>query len=114
MAASVADKFLQDSKTKSFDLRHRQIINTNIDKYNVAFERGKSKFHDLENSKQKANLIKWKVIENLDRYLLDFESNFTKNGGHVIWANDAEDCENYRTAQREDGHQIQIDGDGGD
>lgn len=92
MAQSVADKFLEDSKSKSFDLRHRQIINTNIDKYNLAFERGISKFQDLENSKKKANLIKWKTIENLDRYLLDFEANFTRNGGQVIWANDAEEA----------------------
>lgn len=92
MARDVAEKFLKDSAVKSFDQRHREIINTNIDKYNLAFERGKSKFFDLENSKKKANLIKWKTIENLERYLLDFESNFTKKGGQVIWANDAEEA----------------------
>lgn len=92
MAQDVADKFLKDSAVKSFDQRHREIINTNIDKYNLAFERGKGKFFDLENSKKKANLIKWKTIENLERYLLDFESNFTKRGGKVIWANDAEEA----------------------
>ncbi|GAA4135836.1 LutB/LldF family L-lactate oxidation iron-sulfur protein [Sphingobacterium kyonggiense] len=93
MAQTIADKFLQDSETKSFDTRHRQIINTGIDKYNVAFEKGKSKFFDLENSKIKANLIKWKVMENLDKYLLDFESNFTANGGRVIWANDIQEAQ---------------------
>ena len=92
MAQHLADKFLKDSAAKSFDKRHRDIINASMDKYNAAFERGKSKFFDLENSKKKANLIKWKTIENLDRYLLDFESNFTKRGGHVIWANDAEEA----------------------
>lgn len=92
MSQNLAEKFSEESATKSFDLAHREVINNNIDKYNTAFERGKSKFFDLENSKKKANLIKWKTIENLDRYLLDFESNFTKNGGHVIWANDAEEA----------------------
>ncbi len=92
MGEQVADKFLKDSAVKSFDQRHREIINANIDKYNLAFERSKSKFFDLENSKKKANLIKWKTIENLERYLLDFESNFTKRGGQVIWANDAEEA----------------------
>ncbi|MBL1411292.1 LutB/LldF family L-lactate oxidation iron-sulfur protein [Sphingobacterium faecale] len=92
MAQNVAEKFLKDSTTKSFDLRHREIINNNIDKYSVAFEKGKSKFKNLDNSKAKANLIKWKVMENLDRYLLDFEANFTRNGGKVIWANDAEEA----------------------
>lgn len=92
MAQNVAEKFLKDSSSKSFDLRHRDIINNNIDKYNTAFEKGKSKFLNLENSKKKANLIKWRVMENLDRYLLDFEANFTRNGGKVIWANDAEEA----------------------
>ena len=92
MAQNVAEKFLKDSAAKSFHQRHREIINTNIDKYNTAFERGKSKFFNLENSRKKANIIKWKVMENLDRYLLDFESNFQKRGGKVIWANDAEEA----------------------
>ncbi|HLS94926.1 MAG TPA: LutB/LldF family L-lactate oxidation iron-sulfur protein [Sphingobacterium sp.] len=92
MGEHVAEKFLKDSAVKSFDLRHREIVNTNIGKYNLAFEHGKSKFFDLENSKKKAHLIKWKAIENLDRYLLDFEANFTRRGGKVIWANDAEEA----------------------
>lgn len=92
MSQTIADKFLKDSASKSFDERHRTIISANIDKYNTAFEKGKAKFHDLGNSKIKANLVKWKVMENLDRYLLEFEANFTKRGGKVIWANDAEDA----------------------
>lgn len=92
MSQSIADKFLTDSSAISFDMRHRDIITNNIDKYNTAFEKGKSKFHDLENSKKKANLVKWKVMENLDRYLVEFETNFTANGGKIIWANDAEEA----------------------
>ena len=92
MSQSIADKFLQESSKKSFDLHHREIISNNIEKYYTAFEKGKSKFYDLENSKKKANLIKWKVMENLDRYLVEFEANFTANGGKVIWANDAEEA----------------------
>jgi L-lactate dehydrogenase complex protein LldF len=34
-------------------------------------------------------VIKWKVMENLDKYLPEFEANFQKRGGKVIWANDA-------------------------
>lgn len=89
MAQDTAEKFLKESTVKSFDQKHREIINANIAKYDHAFQRGIGKFSDLENSKTKANLIKWKTIENLERYLLDFESNFTKRGGQVIWANDA-------------------------
>ncbi|GEM64988.1 iron-sulfur cluster-binding protein [Sphingobacterium faecium NBRC 15299] len=89
MSVSSADKFLKESATKSFDSKHRDIINYNIDKYTLAFEKGKSKFMDLENSRLEANLTKWRAIENLDKYLLEFESKFIARGGKVIWANDA-------------------------
>lgn len=89
MSVSSADKFLKESATKSFDSKHRDIINYNIDKYTLAFEKGKSKFIDLENSRLEANLTKWRAIENLDKYLLEFESKFIARGGKVIWANDA-------------------------
>jgi L-lactate dehydrogenase complex protein LldF len=93
MSESTANTFLKESAQKAFDTKHRDIINYNIDKYNIAFEKGKSKFADLENTKIKANLIKWKVMENLDRYLLQFETNFTARGGKVIWANDAAEAQ---------------------
>ena len=31
-------------------------------------------------------------MENLDRYLLEFESNFMRKGGKVIWANNANEA----------------------
>ncbi|WP_031288069.1 LutB/LldF family L-lactate oxidation iron-sulfur protein [Sphingobacterium sp. IITKGP-BTPF85] len=80
------------SATKSFDSKHRDIINYNIDKYTIAFEKGKSKFVNLENSRLEANLTKWRAIENLDKYLLEFESKFIARGGKVIWANNAEEA----------------------
>ena len=93
MAQNIAEKFIKESASKSFDIQHREIINNNINKYNIAFDKGKSKFFHLENSKIKANLTKWKVIENIDKALLDFESNFVANGGKVIWANDAKEAQ---------------------
>ena len=87
--STIASDFLKTSDTKAFDKDHRRIINYNIGKYDVAVERGLSKFANLENSKRKAHTIKWKVIENLDKLLPEFESNFQRKGGKVIWANDA-------------------------
>ncbi len=92
MAQSIVDKFLKDSTDKISDLRQRDLFMNNLDKYNPAFEEGRSKFYNLSNSKKKANLVKWKVMENLDRYLVEFEANFIKRGGKVIWANDAEEA----------------------
>ena len=88
----LASDFIHTSETKSFDLAHRRIINYNIGKYNTSVERGLSKFANLENSKRKAHTIKWKVMENLDKLLPEFEANFQRKGGKVIWANDAEEA----------------------
>ncbi|MDP2412622.1 LutB/LldF family L-lactate oxidation iron-sulfur protein [Daejeonella sp.] len=92
--SKLATDFIHTSDTKAFDLDHRRIINYNIGKYHVAVERGLSKLANLENSKRKAHTIKWKVMENLDKLLPEFESNFQRKGGKVIWANDIEDAQN--------------------
>src|SRR5690606_31098882 len=89
MSKSLAQKFLEESSARSSDSRQYRIIADNIDRYNRAFSEGSSKFLDLSNEKKRANSLKWKAIENLDRYLVEFETNFTKQGGKVIWANDA-------------------------
>ncbi|WP_316746838.1 LutB/LldF family L-lactate oxidation iron-sulfur protein [Pedobacter gandavensis] len=89
----ISDEFLVKADEKAFDLGHRKTINHNIGKYNVAVERGVSKFENLENSKKKAHVIKWRVMENLDKFLPEFESNFQRRGGKVIWANDVEEAQ---------------------
>ncbi|MDB5030754.1 lactate utilization protein B, partial [Mucilaginibacter sp.] len=86
---SIAEEFLVDSENKAFDTDHRKIINYNIGKYDTAVARGLSKIINLDNAKRKGHVIKWKVMENLDKILPEFEANFQKRGGKVIWANDA-------------------------
>ena len=88
-----AHVFSEKSDEKAFDLPHRKTINHNIGKYNSAVERGLEKFEDLEASKKKAHVVKWRVMENLDKFLPEFESNFLRNGGKIIWANDAEEAQ---------------------
>ena len=90
---NTAEEFLVKADEKAFDLPHRKTINHNIGKYNVAVERGLSKFENLEASKKKAHVVKWRVMENLDKFLPEFEANFQKRGGKVIWANDIEEAQ---------------------
>jgi len=89
----IAEDFLIKADEKAFDAGHRKTINYNIGRYNMAVERGLSKFENLENSKKKAHVIKWRVMENLDKYLPEFEANFQRRGGKVIWANDATEAQ---------------------
>ncbi len=90
---SIAEDFLVKAEEKAFDTRHRSTINYNIGKYDAAVQKGLSKFENLEASKKKAHVIKWKTIENLDKLLPEFEANFQRRGGKVIWANDAEEAQ---------------------
>jgi L-lactate dehydrogenase complex protein LldF len=90
---NTADEFLVEAEQKAFDTRHRTIINNNIGKYNAAVERGLSRIANLENAKRKGHVIKWRVMENLDKFLPEFEANFQRRGGKVIWANDAEEAQ---------------------
>jgi L-lactate dehydrogenase complex protein LldF len=88
-----AEDFIASAEVKAFDLKHRSIINYNIGKYDTAVSRGLTRLTNLENAKRKAHVIKWKVMENLDKLLPEFEANFQRRGGKVLWANDAEEAQ---------------------
>jgi len=92
MAGTYAQQFLKDSKVKTADLRHRQIMNHNIAQYSEAMSSSLATFRNLENAKRKAHLIKWRSMENLDKLLPEFESNALKKKIKVLWANDAEEA----------------------
>lgn len=81
--------FLAKSEVKAQDLEHRRKINFNIKQYNDAFQRGKTQFSDISTARERAKNVKWRAIENLDKHLEDFEANFTKKGGKVLWAETA-------------------------
>ncbi|MDX5420576.1 MAG: LutB/LldF family L-lactate oxidation iron-sulfur protein [Hymenobacteraceae bacterium] len=85
-------QFLLDAETKAFDLGHRSTIKFNIGKYNAAVQRGLTQYSDHELARERASFIKTNTINNLDKYLMEFESNFTARGGKVIWARNAEEA----------------------
>jgi L-lactate dehydrogenase complex protein LldF len=84
-----SEQFLADAETKVFDKEHRRKLAFNISQYDKKVVEGKHQYDDLELAKQRAANIKWRTIENLEKYLTEFESNFSKRGGKVIWAQDA-------------------------
>ncbi|OQX76623.1 MAG: iron-sulfur cluster-binding protein [Bacteroidetes bacterium 4484_249] len=85
-------KFLKDSESKAFNLEHRNKINFNISKYDISVAKGKLQYKDLELAKKRAASIKHKVINNLDKYLIEFATNFENRGGKIIWAVDTEEA----------------------
>ena len=92
MASETYNTFVRESNKIPFDLEHRRKINFNISRYDQAVLRGKKQFSQLELAKQRAANLKHKTIENLDKFLIEFESNFRKKGGRVIWAQTNEEA----------------------
>src|SRR3954466_9851009 len=87
-----SEKFLADAEIKVFDPEHRRKLAFNIKQYDKKVVDGKHQYADLETAKRRAASAKRKVIENLDKYLIEFEANFIKRGGKVIWAQNAEEA----------------------
>jgi len=86
------EKFLTDAENKTFDAKHHYKLAFNIAQYDKKVIDGKKQYDNLELAKTRAALLKHKSIENLERYLTDFESAFKKNGGQVIWAQDGKEA----------------------
>src|SRR5690606_37820414 len=84
--------FLRQSASKVSDLAHRHKMNHALKQSDDAFEKGKALFSDLELARDRAHAIKKETVEHLDTYLCEFEHNFTKRGGKVIWAQTPQDA----------------------
>ena len=87
--SETSEIFMAKSSVKAADLEHRRKIAFNIGKYNAQVPKGKEQFTDVHLVRERAKNIKWKAIETLDQQLEEFELNFTKRGGKVIWAEDS-------------------------
>jgi L-lactate dehydrogenase complex protein LldF len=57
--------------------------------YREAFDDSIRQFSNLETAKRRAAFVRWKALDNLDKFLIQFEASFIKSGGKVIWAQDA-------------------------
>ncbi|HVZ97459.1 MAG TPA: LutB/LldF family L-lactate oxidation iron-sulfur protein [Chitinophagaceae bacterium] len=87
-----ASTFKAKSAVKSADLEHRRKISFNIGRYNAAVPVGKSQFENTDLVRERAKNIKWRALETLDQQLEEFEMNFTKRGGKVIWAQNSREA----------------------
>lgn len=85
-----AETFIAKSTIRSADMEHRRKINFNIGKYNAVVPVGKLQFADITVARERAKNAKWRAIETLDQQLEEFEMQFTRRGGKVIWAETAE------------------------
>lgn len=64
-------------------------MHANVERYTAASQKSLQQFSKLDLARERAAYVKWKVIENLDKYLIEFEANLLRRGGKIIWAHDA-------------------------
>lgn len=83
------EEFLTLAEKTAFNRDHRERMQAHLHKYEGLLNQGKKQFSNLDLARNRAAYVKWKVVENLDKYLIEFESNIIKKGGKVLWAEDA-------------------------
>ena len=92
--STAAREFLL-AASNSATLTPRETIRRSIEHYEAAAQRGRSRFLDWEGARRKCSEIKWEALNHLDKYLLEFEQRVKARGGHVFWAETAEDARRY-------------------
>lgn len=88
----ILEKFHTDAEKKVFDLKHRRTIANNMGKYRQSVQAGMGQYENHELARSRASWIKTNTLLNLDKYLVEWENNFTARGGKVIWAQNANEA----------------------
>src|SRR5438067_4069595 len=85
-----ATQFKARARQLTRDLRHRQLVQTALRKYEVVRDRSQFHFQDWQSARQAAAEIKWEAINHLDTYLQEFTRKLEARGTKVHWASTAE------------------------
>src|SRR5438046_7240264 len=83
---SFAIDFKARAQTLTSDLRHRQLIQTALRKYEAVRDRTKAQFQDWEAARKAAAHTKWEAVNHLDRYLNELVGKLEARGTKVHWA----------------------------
>jgi L-lactate dehydrogenase complex protein LldF len=92
---SQAQKFTHDAEAIAFDEKHRNTIKFNISRYDAAVIKGMARYNNVEAAKTQAAAIKRDVLQNWDKYLIQFEEKISARGVQVLWATDAAEATIY-------------------
>jgi L-lactate dehydrogenase complex protein LldF len=88
------EKFKLEIQKKIAEIDFRQHIGASLAILESRRKDSLSCFNNLELAKLRAAYTKWKVNENLDKFLIDFEGSIVRKGGKVIWAYDISNAQN--------------------
>jgi len=68
--SAFAREFNEQAAVLTGDLRHRQLIQTALRKYEAVRDKTKASFQDWAAARQAAAETKWEAINHLDKYLI--------------------------------------------
>src|SRR5437764_8462594 len=80
------EEFKTQARRLTRDLRHREIIQTALRKYEGVRDKTKASFQDWQAARQRAAEIKWEAINHLDKYLIEFTDKLEARGTKIHWA----------------------------
>jgi len=92
MATEFSQKFKADAKRVAGDLRHRELIQGALRKYEVVRDSCKEAFQDWQGAREGAAERKSDAIDHLDTYLEEFASKLEARGTKVHWAGTGPDA----------------------
>ncbi len=84
--------YLESAEEGLKNTRHRTYAEGILEHYQKTLENADSFFKYPELLKKRAIFSKYKAINELEKYLVEFEFLFTRRGGRIIWANDHEEA----------------------
>lgn len=83
------ENFRKEVSERLNDAALQDRIANDRNRYHEQFELAVTQFSNLEMACKRVAFARWRAIENLDKYLIQFEAAFIRTGGKVIWARDA-------------------------
>lgn len=84
--------FKIESSIAVTEIERQSILDDNFNRYSSALNLAQLQYSNLELARKRAGHLRFKAINGLEKYLIEFEFNFEKNGGKVVWAQDASEA----------------------
>lgn len=85
--------FNNNAKKVAFDDEHYEMMMSRYDFFMQNVKNRSNYYSNIDLEKQRAFNIRSKAFKKLDKLLVDFDTNFTKNGGNLLWANDSDEAQ---------------------
>ncbi len=92
MSNEIFEDFLHES-IRGINNKDQRIISESIsEQYANVLEKSNTFFRNPKLIRQRAVFAKYKIFDEFEHYLIEFDQNFTKKGGKIIWAQDTDEA----------------------